>query len=200
MRLILASASPRRAELLTAAGFAFEVVTTDVDESVLPGETPREYVGRLAVAKSARAWELVGAHTASGEVMVIAADTAVIVDDTILGKPADAADARRMIQLLSGRTHVVMTGVSVRAGMVHTAAVEETLVHVAALSSEQVEWYVESGEGLDKAGAYAIQGLASRFITRIEGSYSNVVGLPVALVARLVGEASGRVYSLASGR
>jgi septum formation protein len=199
MRLILASASPRRAELLTAAGFAFEVCTTDVDESIVAGETPHEYVHRLAVSKSARARELVRAGTPADDVVVIGADTAVIVDDEILGKPADAADARRMIRLLSGRAHVVLTGVSVRAGAVEVAAVDQTCVHVAALSDAQVDWYVDSGEGLDKAGAYAIQGLASRFITRIEGSYSNVVGLPVAVIDRLMGELTARNHTLASG-
>ena len=201
MRLILASASPRRAELLTAAGFTFELCTTDVDESVVDGETPREYVRRLAVAKSARAWDIAGCTADSrAGVIVLGADTAVIVDDEILGKPADAADARRMVRLLSGRAHVVMTGVSLLAGPVQVAAVDETQVHVAVLTDQQIDWYVNSGEGRDKAGAYAIQGLASRFITRIEGSYSNVVGLPVAVIDRLLGEVEGRIRSLASER
>lgn len=188
MRLILASTSPRRAELLTAAGFLFEVCATDVDERVLAGERPREYVRRLAVEKSAQALQRLGDRTNQGssDVLVIGADTAVIVDDEILGKPADDVDAERMLRLLSGRAHLVMTGVSVRSAVGQLDAVEETRVFVQKLSDEQVAWYVASGEGRDKAGAYAIQGLASRFITRIEGSYSNVVGLPVSRVAELI--------------
>jgi septum formation protein len=200
MRVVLASASPRRAELLTAAGFAFDVRTADVDERVRPAERPRDYVRRLAMEKSARVLAALGysdqaedhgpgpaeAAVFTGTV-VIGADTAVIVDDDILGKPLDAADAERMLWLLSGRSHLVMTGVSIRsAAGQQVDAVEETRVFVRSLSNEQVAWYVASGEGKDKAGAYAIQGLASRFIPRIEGSYSNVVGLPVALIADLI--------------
>jgi septum formation protein len=197
MHLVLASASPRRAELLRAAGFTFEVCAADVDERVRPGEPPREYVRRLAMEKSAAA---LGTNAGSGDVLVIGADTAVIVDDTILGKPVDDADAARMLQRLRGRSHVVMTGVSVRATTGQLDAVEETRVVLGPITGVDVEWYVASGEGRDKAGAYAIQGLASRFIPRIEGSYSNVVGLPVATVARLIGEMHTRMGILASGR
>ena len=197
MRLVLASASPRRAELLRAAGFTFEVLATDVDERVRPGERPREYVQRLAMEKSAAA---LGTSDRAGDVLFIGADTAVIVDDMILGKPADDADSVRMLHNLRGRAHVVLTGLSVRAGAAQLDAVEETSVVFNALSDEDVKWYVRSGEGRDKAGAYAIQGLASRFIQGIEGSYSNVVGLPVATLAHLIREMHEHLGVLASGR
>jgi septum formation protein len=197
MRLILASASPRRAELLTAAGFTFEVCIADVDESVAPGESSSAYVQRVAAAKSARVLEmLVNAE----DVVVVGADTTVVVDGEILGKPVDRADSARMIRQLSGRTHLVQTGVSIRTPSTHRVGVEETRVHMAALTDEQVDWYVGSGEGRDKAGAYAIQGLASRFVTRIEGSYTNVVGLPVSLVDHLMREVHDAFRSLASRR
>ncbi|MGE3956227.1 MAG: nucleoside triphosphate pyrophosphatase [Vicinamibacterales bacterium] len=187
MRLILGSASPRRAELLSAAGFTFDVRVADVDERVRPGERPHDYVRRLALEKSAAVLDRLESTLAGDPgVLVLAADTSVIVDDTILGKPADDADAERMLRSLSGRAHLVLTGVSVRGARAHLDEVEETRVFVKPLSKAEIAWYVASGEGRDKAGAYAIQGLASRFITRIEGSYTNVVGLPVARVAELV--------------
>jgi len=185
MRLILASASPRRAELLAAAGYTCEARSAEVDERVLAGEQPRDYVRRLAREKSQRVMETLGAPA---DVLILGADTAVIVDDEILGKPADDLDAARMLRLLSGRTHIVMTGVSLRTAVRQVDAVDETVVFVEALADEQVAWYVGSGEGRDKAGAYAIQGLGSRFIPRIEGSYANVVGLPVALVSKLMSD------------
>jgi septum formation protein len=190
MRLVLASASPRRAELLAAAGFTFEVRAADVDERVVAGESPREYVRRLAIGKSAAALEtLTIDETAAvdASVLIIGADTAVIVDDEILGKPAHDEDAARMLRRLSGRSHRVLTGVSVRTAERQVSAVEETLVFFRQLAEAEVGWYLASGEGRDKAGAYAIQGLASRFIPRIEGSYSNVVGLPIARLAELFG-------------
>lgn len=182
MRLILASASPRRAELLRAAGFEFEIVATNVDESVRAGESPRQYVRRLAADKSAAALR--------PDAIVLGADTTVVVDDEILAKPIDDADAAAMLRKLSGRTHDVLTGISLRRGAFELGRVETTQVTFAALSDADVAWYVASGEGLDKAGAYAIQGLASRFIPRVDGSYSNVVGLPVAAVCELVREIS----------
>ena len=197
MRLVLASASPRRAELLRAAGFTFEVCLTDVDERVRPGERPREYVRRLAMEKSAAG---LGTNAGAGDVLVIGADTAVIVDDMILGKPAADTDSVRMLRGLSGRAHTVMTGVSVRTAAAQFDAIEETRVLFNPLSDEDVEWYVASGEGRDKAGAYAIQGLGSRFIPGIEGSYSNVVGLPVAKLAQLIREMHEHLGILASGR
>lgn len=187
MRLVLASASPRRADLLRAAGFTFEVSAVDVDERVRDGETPEEYVRRLAAEKSERA------HRAEEpDRITVGADTAVIVDGDILGKPVDALDAARMLRRLSGRSHEVLTGVSLRSGDRELTLVERTTVTFAELSNLDIHWHVQSGEGADKAGGYAIQGLASRFITRIEGSSSNVVGLPVAAVARLIGELAPR--------
>jgi septum formation protein len=219
MRLILASASPRRAELLRAAGFDFEVVTVDIDESPRDGEAPATYVRRLAAEKSAAAMSYVGSGFSRtigevGEVgaelarpkttpeqatgrassaptpIILGADTAVVVDGDILGKPRDDADAERMLRRLSGRRHEVLTGISLRRGAYEIGRVETTAVDVAPLSDADVAWYVASGEGRDKAGAYAVQGLASRFIRRIEGSYANVVGLPVAAVFELMGEMS----------
>ena len=190
MRLVLASGSPRRAELLEAAGYAFEVRAADVDERVLPGESPHDYVRRLAIAKSAATRErLVGHPTADsdGRLVIIGADTAVIVDDEIMGKPSDDEDAGRMLRRLSGRAHQVLTGISVRTAERQVVEVEETLVFFRRLAEAEVSWYLASGEGRDKAGAYAIQGLASRFIPRIEGSYSNVVGLPIERLAGLIG-------------
>jgi septum formation protein len=186
MRLILASASPRRAELLRAAGYAFEVVVAAVDESIRDGEAPSLYVRRVAAEKSAAAIQSV-----DGDVIVLGADTTVVVDGEILAKPRDDADAGAMMRRIAGRVHEVLTGVSLRRGGFELGRVETTRVHVAPLSDQDIAWYVATGEGRDKAGAYAIQGLASRFIPRIEGSYSNVVGLPVACVRELLTEISG---------
>jgi septum formation protein len=180
MRLILASASPRRAELLRTAGYSFDTMTVDVDERVRPGESAGDYVRRLAMEKSARAFNV------GTSAIVLAADTAVVVDEDILGKPLDDDDARRMLKRLSGRDHRVMTGFSLRTASSERGGVESTDVSFAPLSADDLAWYVASGEGRDKAGGYAIQGLASRFIPRISGSYSNVVGLPVARVAVLL--------------
>jgi septum formation protein len=209
MRLILASASPRRAELLRAAGYEFEVVAATIDESIRPNESPPMYVRRLAADKSAWAQAgttkaaphvqagtaeaaphgrelFVGPRFSGAERIVLGADTAVVVDGEILGKPRDDEDAARMLRRLSGMRHEVLTGVSLRQGASEVGRVETTAVSFRALLEEDIAWYVASGEGRDKAGAYAIQGLASRFIPRIEGSYSNVVGLPVACVAELM--------------
>jgi len=187
--LILASASPRRAELLTAGGIAFEVRPAHIDERIQPGEDASAYAGRVALEKA----RVVHAHSDGRP--VLAADTVVVVDGLILGKPADADDAKRMLRLLSGRRHEVLTAVVLIAedtgSVFHTSTgksdpvscqLEITTVEFAPLQGAEIEWYVATGEAFDKAGAYAIQGLASRFVTRIEGSYSNVVGLPVALV------------------
>ena len=184
VRLILASASPRRAELLRAAGFDCDVVAANVDESIRPGESASAYVRRLAGEKSA-------AVAARQDVLVLAADTAVVVDGDILGKPRDDEEAAAMLRRLSGRRHEVLTGISLRQNSREVGRVETTAVFFSPLSEDDVTWYVASGEGRDKAGAYAIQGLASRFIPRIEGSYSNVVGLPVATVFELITEISG---------
>ncbi len=183
MRLILASASPRRAELLQAAGFGFEVIAAAVDETMDAEEWPEGYVRRVAQAKA----EAVSPQ--AGDRPILAADTIVIVDGAVLGKPVDEDDAKRMLRLLSGREHTVMTGVYLASPasehVRRQVQVERTVVECAPLSEEEIAWYVTSGEPMDKAGAYAVQGLASRFITRIAGSYSNVVGLPIAVVYRL---------------
>ena len=196
--MILASASPRRAELLRAAGFEFDVVVADVDESIRAGESPQMYVRRLAADKSAsvvsgvsRTGPPKGGHYVPADAIIIGADTAVVVDGDILGKPRDDIDAAAMLARLSGRRHEVMTGVSLRCGAYEVGRVEVTGVDFVRLTKADVDWYVTSGEGRDKAGAYAIQGLASRFIPRIEGSYSNVVGLPIACVVELLTEISG---------
>ena len=190
MRVVLASASPRRAELLRAAGLTFETLAVDVDEALRPGEASKPYVLRLASEKAARAQQLLKGPPEAGhhdpEVIVIGADTGVVIDGEILGKPADDRDAERMLRRLSGRRHEVMTGVSVRRGSVELDRVEVTAVYVNTLTDEDIAWYVASGEGRDKAGSYAIQGLASRFIPRIEGSYPNGVGLPVESVFEML--------------
>jgi septum formation protein len=177
MRLVLASASPRRADLLRSAGLDFSVLPGHVDESRFAGEPAAEYVARVATSK-ARA--VASIHPGD---MVLAADTAVVLDGDVLGKPEDAADAARMLRRLSGRAHVVLTGVTLLAPNGEVSFVDATRVWLAPLSEDDIAWYVASGEPMDKAGAYAVQGLASRFVVRIDGSYANVVGLPVARVA-----------------
>ncbi|MDO8836246.1 MAG: Maf family protein [Vicinamibacterales bacterium] len=180
VRLVLASASPRRAELLTAAGFVFSVDPAETDESVYPGEGAREYALRVARDKAAVV------SLRHPDEYVVAADTIVVVDGAILGKPRDDADAARMLGMLSGRVHDVVTAVIVRRGSRERAGAESTQVTFARLTPDDIAWYVGSGEPRDKAGGYAIQGLASRFATGLVGSYSNVVGLPVALVCVLL--------------
>jgi septum formation protein len=180
-RIVLASASPRRAELLRAAGIDFDVQPANVDETIAAGESPHECVSRLAEAKARLVYERDVRRT------VLAADTAVVVDAHILGKPLDETDASRMLQMLSGRTHEVLTAVSVfHPGQIVDTRVDVTTVEFGPLSEADINWYVSSREPMDKAGAYAVQGLASRFVTRIEGSYSNVVGLPMALVYQML--------------
>ena len=186
-RIILASGSPRRAELLRAAGIELDVMPSNADETAHPGETPETYVRRVAEAKATAVL-----RRASGR-PVLAADTVVVVDDVILGKPVDRDDAKRMLRMLSGRTHEVITAVillSANGGPATARSaltrVERTLVEFGTLSDDDIAWYVATGEPDDKAGSYAIQGYASRFITRIAGSYSNVVGLPVALVYKMI--------------
>ena len=179
MRLVLASRSPRRAELLTAAGIEFTVRSADIDETPRAGEAPMDYVLRLAQEKACAVW-------CGADETILAADTTVVLGREILGKPVDRADAARMLGALSERRHEVMTGVCLRAGnrMVRDASV--TAVWFAPLTEAEIAEYVASGEPMDKAGAYGIQGIASRYVDRIEGSYTNVVGLPVALVYRLL--------------
>jgi len=186
VHLILASASPRRAELLRAAGIEFDVIPADVDETMDPEETPDGYVRRVAQVKA----EAVTLRAPG--LSILGADTVVIIDNQVLGKPSNEAAAGGMLRLLSGREHVVMTAVCLinQAGHhVHEdgskriqTGVARTTVEFAPLTDREIDAYIASGEPMGKAGAYAIQGLASRFVTRIDGSYSNVVGLPVALV------------------
>jgi septum formation protein len=185
MKLILASASPRRAQILHDAGFSFVVMSSAVDETPFPGESPSEHVQRLADAKA----ELVAAR-AVGPAIVIAADTVVTLDGRILGKPRSTDDARHMLETLSGRTHSVLTGVTlIRLPDVERRTfVETTLVHFAQLSDDDITRYLATGEPHDKAGAYAIQGQAGRFIPRIEGDYFNVVGLPLAHTAQALAD------------
>jgi septum formation protein len=179
--LILASASPRRAELLRAAGFAFTVVPVEIDERPLDGEAAPAYVERLAREKARTA-----THDESSSI-VLAADTTVVIDGVLLGKPGDAREAAEMLARLSGRTHEVLTGVAVAPaeGSMRTS-VESTRVRFVQMTPGDIDWYLASGEPFGKAGAYGIQGRASRFIDRIEGSYSNVVGLPIATVWQLL--------------
>jgi nucleoside triphosphate pyrophosphatase len=185
MKLILASASPRRAEILRAAGLPFTVLSSAVDETPYPNESPQEHVQRLAQAKA----ELVAAR-AVGPAIVIAADTVVTLEGKILGKPRSSDDARKMLEQLSGRTHSVLTGVMlIRLPDVERRSfVESTLVHFAQLTQEDVLRYLATDEPYDKADAYAIQGQAGRYIPRIEGCYYNVVGLPLAHVSRALAE------------
>jgi septum formation protein len=189
MRLILASASPRRANLLRDAGFTFEIFAVDVDERLRMGETAEQYVARLAGTKArtaAAALSRAENTAAPFPEVVLGADTTVVCDGQVLGKPAGKVDAERMIRLLAGRTHEVLTGLHLLRGDRGLAHVERTWVRMSALSEPEIAWYIASGEPMDKAGGYAAQGLASRFIEGIDGSYSNVVGLPVARVHRLL--------------
>ena len=182
MNLVLASASPRRADLLRAAGFTFEILPVSVDERLLPGEQPSEAVSRLAEVKAT------AAAAARPETVVLGADTAVVIGGQVLGKPADGADARRMLRLLSGQSHEVLTGICLLMGHRRLVHVETSRVRMAPLNEAEIAWYVSTGEPSDKAGGYAVQGLGSRFIDRIDGSYSNVVGLPISSLYTLMKE------------
>ncbi|MCU1257436.1 MAG: maf protein [Bryobacterales bacterium] len=184
MRLVLASESPRRSELLRNAGFEFTVRPANVDESVRPGEDPAKYVQRLAWDKA------VAAGPGEGET-ALGADTAVVIGGEILGKPSDPDDAVRMLRLLAGRKHEVITGICLRAGARAVTDWAVTLVWMTPMCDVEIAEYVVSGEPMGKAGAYAIQGRAARYIEKIEGSYSNVVGLPIALVYRYWREFGG---------
>jgi nucleoside triphosphate pyrophosphatase len=178
--LILASGSPRRAELLRAAGIEFTVRISDVDETILPGESPRDYVLRLSRAKALA--------VAGEDEIVLGADTTVVIEDEIAGKPVDIEDARRMLKALSGKWHEVLTGITLLRGHKILSDVAITRVKFSEMSEPEIDWYVSTGEPMDKAGAYGIQGYASRFVECIEGSYSNVVGLPVQMVYRMLQE------------
>jgi septum formation protein len=178
--LILASSSPRRAELLAAAGIDVEVVPVNVDESLQRLEPPGDHVRRLAREKADAVFGQ------NPDRVVIASDTKRLVGGEMMGKPRDEADAVRMLRLLSGREHEVLTGIAIVSKRGTLVEVARTRVWVNPLSDVEIRQYVATGEPLDKAGAYGIQGLGSKFIDRIQGSYSNVVGLPVALVYRLL--------------
>jgi septum formation protein len=186
--LILASASPRRRELLAQAGFTFEVHPAHIPEDPLPGEEPIAYVTRLARAKAQTVFEQIAKNSADSKenLAVLGADTTVTLDGQILGKPAAAADAARMLRLLSGRSHRVITGVALATEQGTEIAAEVTAVRFLTISDAEIEAYIATGEPMDKAGAYAIQGRAARWIPRIEGCYFNVVGLPLALVSALL--------------
>lgn len=178
-RLVLASRSPRRFELLAAAGLSFTIAAPDVDERLRRGEAPRDYVLRLAREKAA-------AVQVDAETAVLAADTTVVAGGKILGKPRDRADAARMLRLLSGTAHEVFTGVAACRGSRLRARAVRTRVWMRALSPREIAWYLDTPEPYDKAGAYAIQGTAGAFITRIAGSASNVIGLPLPVALSLL--------------
>jgi septum formation protein len=180
MRIVLASASPRRQELLRNAGIEFVVSPANIPEVRHHGEAPQIFAERMAREKARAVWD------SDEHQNVLGADTVVVVDDLVLGKPEDQQDATRMLRLLSGRKHHVITGVClVRSGFEDVRS-ETTAVHFLALTDADIREYIASGEPMDKAGAYAIQGMASRWISRIEGDYSNVVGLPVELVLQML--------------
>ena len=193
--LVLASASPRRQELLRAAGIEFIVQPSNVDETLRAGEAPREFAERLAREKASTVWKV------RPQDIILGADTIVVIDDSILGKPLDQNDAIRMLRTLSGREHRVITGVAVASAQYPVSsenvqpliriACEITTVTMSEISDADIHNYVKTGEPMDKAGAYAIQGIASRWIPQIEGDYSNVVGLPIALVYRMLKELQG---------
>lgn len=188
--LILASASPRRRELLTQAALLFTIEAAELNEDLLPDEAAAAYVQRLAVEKAQAVWHRhQAADTTADPLVVLGADTAVVSEGNILGKPANAADARRMLQLLSGRTHAVLTGLAAVTRRGVASEVQITQVTFNVLKDDEIADYIASGEPLDKAGAYAIQGYAARWIPRIEGCYFNVVGLPIARTIALLAEA-----------
>jgi septum formation protein len=189
VKLILASASPRRRELLAQAGLKFTASAANLNEDRLPDEAAAAYVQRLAEEKALAVWN---AHktedTPDDPLIVLGADTCVVSDGHILGKPTDTADARRMLELLSGRTHAVLTGLAAVSAIKTARDVEITQVTFHQLTDRDIAQYITTGEPLDKAGAYAIQGYAARWIPRIEGCYFNVVGLPIARTVALLEE------------
>jgi septum formation protein len=176
-RLVLASGSPRRRELLAGLGMAFTVRAADVDETPHPGEAPAACVRRLALAKATARSE--------ADELVLGADTVVVLDGQLLGKPRDPADARRMLASIAGREHTVLTGVTVHAQGGQETTVEASRVRMARMSPREIDWYVATGEPLDKAGSYAVQGVGALFVEAIYGNYTNVVGLPLPATCRL---------------
>ena len=194
--LVLASASPRRRELLTQAGFEFQVHPAHIPEDPHPNEDPIVYVTRLARHKAEAVFtQLVSTHP---ELIVLGADTTVTLDNHILGKPESKEDAARMLRLLSGRTHRVITGVALVSASHTQTAAEVTAVQFLTLSEQEIADYIATNEPNDKAGAYAIQGRAARWIPRIEGCYFNVVGLPISLVSTLLESPLGSESKLSS--
>jgi septum formation protein len=197
--LVLASASPRRRELLAQAGFVFTVHPAHIPEDPLPSEQPIAYVTRLAREKAEAVYRGLTPRDSSStsesrlgkDLTVLGADTTVTLDNQILAKPADPADASRMLRLLSGRTHHVVTGVAVVTAERIEVAAEVTAVRFLTLSDDDIESYIATGEPMDKAGAYAIQGRAARWIPRVQGCYFNVVGLPLALVSTMLASIDG---------
>jgi septum formation protein len=188
--LILASASPRRRDLLTQAGLRFSVAAANLNEDLLPDEAAAAYVQRLAEEKAQAVWNAQrSSDTLDDPLLVLGADTCVVCDGQILGKPIDTTDARRMLELLSGRTHAVLTGLAVISSRKVVRDVEVTQVMFDQLNDREIAQYIANGEPLDKAGAYAIQGYAARWIPRIEGCYFNVMGLPIARTVALLTEA-----------
>ncbi len=188
--LILASSSPRRRELLTIAGLNFTVESADIDERVVPGETPAKYVQRLAVEKAQAVLDRhKGQDDAADPVLVLGADTTVVCEGEILGKPIDHTDARRMLEMLAGRTHQVLTGIAVVSAAGVVSDVEITQVFFDLIDEDELVRYLASGEPLDKAGAYGIQGYAARWIPRIEGCFFNVMGLPLSRTMALLTKA-----------
>lgn len=179
-KLLLASSSPRRSQILQMVGWPFEPGPVEVDESLHEGESARQYVARLAEAKARASAEVHALRP------VLAADTTVVVDEHILAKPIDVADGKRMLRLLQGRWHQVLTGISLFTETATELDVELTEVRFAPMSEAEIDWYVATGEPMDKAGAYAIQGKGSRYIEGIKGDYFNVMGLPVRLLYELI--------------
>jgi septum formation protein len=182
-RLILASSSPRRRELLTQAGFTFDILPADIDESWRTDEAPAAYVQRLALEK-AQAIYLQHPHAT-----ILGADTTVVLNDEVLNKPRDASDAMRMLRALAGGSHQVYTGIAVVNGEWQLQHIEATTVFFSAIQEDELEHYISTGDSLDKAGAYGIQGYAARWIPRIEGDFFNVMGLPIATTVRLLSNA-----------
>ena len=190
--LILASGSPRRRELLTQAGLTVKVEVADIDETAQPGEAPAKYVQRLAVEKAHAVWERhkdEDDSDSNSPIVVLGADTTVVLDGEILGKPADVADARRMLEQLAGRTHQVLTGIAAISRNATVSEVEITQVYFDLINERELIHYLASGEPLDKAGAYGIQGYAARWIPKIEGCYFNVMGLPIARTIAVIARA-----------
>lgn len=189
--IYLASRSPRRRQLLRQIGVSFELLATSIDETWRSGESPRAHVERLARAKANAGAALVAERRLAAR-PVLGADTSVVVDGEILGKPREREEAMRMLRALSGRRHLVLTAVALHSGADVQTALSESTVSFATLSQEEIAEYCETGEPFDKAGAYAIQGRAGAFVTRLEGSYSGVVGLPLHEVRMLLRRAGGR--------